>query len=96
MGEDKNWKQEKKEKKSEMTLEESKAYRASLHIATSIKKDETERREEFRIFWATNKQKYGKSKDLESILWAHLKSAKLDQPEEFESGIEHFGLKKIK
>ena len=94
--EKKNWKQEKKEKKSEMTLQEAKAYRASLAPKESRKLDEHEKREQFRLFWAENKYKYGKAKDLEPILWAHLKSAKLDDPKDFEAGLAHFGLKKIR
>lgn len=94
--EKKNWKQDKKEKKSEMTLQEAKAYRASLAPTEARKLDEHEKREQFRIFWAENKYKYGKAKDLEPILWAHLKSAKLDDPKDFEAGIAHFGLKKIR
>jgi len=90
-------KQEKKqEKKPEMTLTESKAYRQSLNVAVVKKLEDHEKREQFRLFWAENKYKYGKAKDLEPILWAHLKSAKLDDPENFDSGIAHFGLKKIR
>jgi hypothetical protein len=85
-----------KEKKSEMTLQEAKAYRASLAPKDERKLDEHEKREQFRLFWAENKYKYGKAKDLEPILWAHLKSAKLDDPKDFEAGIVHFGLKKIR
>jgi hypothetical protein len=93
--ENKNWKQDKKEKKSEMTLQEAKAYRASLAPKDDRNLDEHEKREKFRLFWAENKYKYGKAKDLEPILWAHLKSAKLDDPKDFEAGLAHFGLKKI-
>ena len=89
-------KQDKREKKSEMTLQEAKAYRASLAKKEERKLDEHEKREQFRLFWAENKYKYGKAKDLEPILWEHLKSAKLDDPKNFEAGIAHFGLKKIR
>lgn len=89
-------KQEKKEKKQEMSLSEAKAFRASLHKESARKLEEHEKREQFRLFWAENKYKYGKAKDLEPILWAHLKSAKLDDPENFDKGIAHFGLKKIR
>lgn len=92
----KDWKQDKKEKKSEMTLDEAKAYRASLATNEPKKLDDHEKREQFRLFWATNKYKYGKAKDLEPILWVHLKAAKLDDPENFEAGLAHFGLKKIR
>ena len=80
----------------EMSLEEAKAFRASLHVPKKKSFSEQEKREEFRIYWAQEKSKYGKSKDLEQILWVHLKSAKFDEPEQFEKGLQHFGLKAIK
>lgn len=90
-------KSQKKEKKSEMTLQEAKAYRMSLNGAPAERKlEDHEKREQFRLFWAENKYKYGKAKDLEPIIWAHLKSAKLDDPENFDKGLAHFGLKKIR
>jgi hypothetical protein len=51
-------------------------------------------RESFRIFWASAKKEYKKSKDLEDVLWAHLKATGNDKPELFEKGLQHFGLKK--
>jgi hypothetical protein len=51
-------------------------------------------REAFAAFWAIAKKDYRKSKDLEDILWAHLKASGFDKPELFEKGLEHFGLKK--
>lgn len=89
-------KEQKQEKKSEMTAEESKAYRMSLNVAKEVKLEDHEKQEKFRIFWAENKYKYGKAKDLEPILWAHLKASKLDDPKDFETGLAHFGLKKVK
>ena len=80
----------------DMSLEEAKAYRASLYKPAKKKLSEQEKREAFRIYWATEKAKYGKKKDLEGILWLHLKSSKLDEPEQFEKGLAHFGLKKIR
>lgn len=81
----------------EMTLEEAKAYRASLNKPKEKVLSEQAKREEFRLFWAREKAKYGKvkEKDLEGILWLHLKAAKLDSPEQFEEGLKHFGLKKV-
>lgn len=87
---------ERYERKEEMTLEEAKAYRASLYREEKKELSDIEKREQFRIFWAQEKAKYGKSKDLEEILWVHLKSTKKDAPEQFEAGIRHFGLTKIK
>jgi hypothetical protein len=86
-------KKQKHEKKSEMTLAEAKAYRMSLNVAKEVKLEEHEKREKFRIFWAENKYKYGKAKDLEPILWEHLKASKLDDPKDFDKGLAHFGLK---
>ena len=51
-------------------------------------------REAFAAFWAIAKKDYKKPKDLEDILWAHLKASGHDMPELFEKGLEHFGLKK--
>lgn len=51
-------------------------------------------REAFSSYWASAKKSYKKAKDLEEVLWAHLKSAGFAKPELFEKGLEHFGLKK--
>jgi hypothetical protein len=82
--------------KQEMTADEAKAFRATLAKPEARKLTDRERREAFRVFWAKSKKQYGKSKDLEQILWVHLKAVKMDQPETFEDGIKHFGLKKVK
>jgi hypothetical protein len=82
--------------KREMSAEEAKAYRASLARPESRSLSENEKREAFRVFWAKSKRQYGKAKDLEQILWVHLKAVKMDQPEKFEAGLKHFGLKKVK
>lgn len=97
----KDWKNNKKEAASapaeakEMTLEEARAWRASLAKPEVKVLNDAEKREEFRKFWAEQKYKYGKAKDLEPILWAHLKATKHDEPAKFEDGLAHFGLKKI-
>jgi hypothetical protein len=80
---------------AEMTAEEARAFRASLAKPAKKQLSDEEKREEFRLFWAREKYKYGKSKDLEQILWLHLKATKMDEPEKFEQGLKHFGLKKI-
>lgn len=98
----KNWKNQEikseveQEITSEMSLEEARAYRASLHKPALVVLTSEQKRDEFRKFWAQEKYKYGKSKDLEPILWAHLKATQNDEPTKFEDGIAHFGLKKIK
>jgi hypothetical protein len=86
----------KKELKDEMSVEEAKAFRASLYKPQKKVLTEAERRNQFRLFWAQNRKQFGKKKDLEPILWIHLKAIKKDQPEEFENGIAHFGLKRIR
>jgi hypothetical protein len=87
-----------KEKTSpkEMTLEQAKAYRASLYKPSVKVLSEKEKRESFKLFWATEKSKYGKGKALEEVLWIYLKTIKQDDPGKFEKGLAHFGLKKIK
>lgn len=90
-----------KEKKAqqsntEMTLEEAKAYRASLYKPIIRALSEIEKKEAFRIFWASNKAKYGKNKSLEKALWLHLKSIEMTSPEQFVQGLDNFGLKKVK
>lgn len=80
----------------EMSLAEAKAYRAKLYKPEAVVLSEQEKREAFRIYWAQEKSQYGQPKNLEEVLWLHLKSSKQDQPSQFEAGIAHFGLKKIK
>lgn len=83
----------KKEQKS-MTLEEARKYRASLYVPKEIELSEEEKREQFRVFWAKERNKYKKGKELEEILWLHLKAIKMNEPEKFEEGLKNFGLKK--
>lgn len=85
-----------KENDDQMSPEEAKAFRASLYKPVERVLQEHEKREQFRLFWAKNRTKYGKNKNLEEVLWIHLKSAKLDDPSKFEEGMKHFGLKKIR
>ena len=88
-------KQEEK-KAGEMTLAEAKAFRKSLVKPEVIQLTMEEKREKFRVFWAQEKNKYGKAKDIEDILWVHCKAAGFSDPEKFEEGLKHFGLKKIR
>jgi len=83
-------------KASEMTVEQARAYRASLHKPTPKAMNEAQKREAFRIFWTSNKAKYGKDKALEKALWLHLKTIKMDTPEQFSEGLANFGLTKVK
>lgn len=91
----KDWKKS-IEDSAEMTLEEAKAWRKSLHVEKPKILTDEQKREEFRVFWAQEKAKYGKGKELENILWTHLKSMGLNSPEKFVEGLQHFGLKKKK
>ena len=88
-------KKELKEEQKPMTLEEAKTYRASLFKPAVKKLSEAEKREKFRLFWAQSRKKYGRPRELEPILWIHLQATKQDEPEKFEEGLKHFGLKKL-
>ena len=80
---------------SEMSVEEARAYRAALASSKAPTKKESDRREDFRKFWAESKSKFGKDKDIEEVLWVHLKAINKDNSADFEAGISHFGLTKI-
>jgi hypothetical protein len=84
-----------KEESKEMSLEEAKSYRTSLYKPTIRPLSDKEKRDKFRLFWSQSKKKYGRPKELESLLWIHLKATKHDEPENFEKGLKHFGLKKL-
>jgi hypothetical protein len=85
-----------KEQQEEMTLEEAKAARAAKHKASPPILADHQKRESFRVYWAQERNKFGKPKNLEEVLWIHLKATKQDSPEQFEAGLKHFGLKKVK
>jgi hypothetical protein len=50
----------------------------------------------FQEWWAVNRKAYNRAKDLEEVIWAHLKAIGSNSPEKFEDGVAHFGLKKAK
>jgi hypothetical protein len=56
--------------------------------------DEDDTREAFRKYWALNKQSFKQSKDVEEIVWLHLKAIKHNTPDLFEQGVINFGFKK--
>lgn len=56
--------------------------------------DEQSTRNAFVEFWAQARKKYNRPRELEPVLWAHLKSSGHDKPHLFEAGLAHFGLKK--
>jgi hypothetical protein len=80
----------------EMTLEEARAFRLSLAKAKKQELPEEQKREEFRKYWAQHKASFGQGKEYEPIIWAHLKAIGLDHPSQFDQGIKHFGLQKVK
>jgi hypothetical protein len=85
----------KKELKEEMTLEEARAYRASLVKNEPKPLNEKQKRSAFKVFWAQNKKKYGMTNKLEEILWLHLVATKNDSPDKFNDGLKNFGIKKV-
>ena len=86
----------KKDMATEMTTEEAKAYRASLYKPQKVQLTGQQKREQFRIFWAKSRKQYGsKTTGIEKILWMHMLATGHDEPEKFEKGLQHFGLKKI-
>src|SRR5271156_3190422 len=79
-----------------MTLEEAKAFRASLYKPQPRILNDAQKREAFRIWWTGYKKQFGyanKGKTMEKALWLHLKAVGMDSPEKFEKGITSFGLK---
>lgn len=79
----------------EMTLEEAKAFRASLAKAVQKPLSPKQKRDAFKVFWTQNKKKYGLTGKLEHVLWLHLVATKNDEPAKFEAGLQNFGIKKI-
>ena len=65
----------------------------SSNFEAPLKKSSDDR-ENFRVFWASARKEYKKTKDLEEILWAHLVASGHNTPDKFEAGLKHFGLKK--
>lgn len=88
-------KKESKPQNLEMTLEEARAFRASLHKIVVKPLGQKEKRDAFKIFWAQNKRKYGMTNKLEEVLWLHLVATNNDSPEKFEDGLKNFGIKKV-
>ena len=83
-------------KEKQMTLSEAKAFRASSYKPVKKPMTDDQKREAFRVYWVSNKSKYNSSKSLEKVIWLHLKTIGMNSPEDFQKGIENFGLKKIK
>lgn len=84
-----------REERQEMSPEEARAARLANAKPKAPKElSEAQKREAFRLHWAKERNKYGKARDLEDILWLHLKAIKMDDPSKFDEGLKHFGLKK--
>lgn len=80
--------------KEDMSLEEARAYRLSQYKPSKPTLTLQQKRSQFKAFWAQARKKYGGKRSLESVLWIHLKDIGCDEPEKFEQGLTHFGLKK--
>jgi hypothetical protein len=88
-------KQPQPQQSPEMTLEEAKAFRASLAKPSQKPLSQKQKREAFKVFWTQNKKKYGLTGKLEHVLWLHLVATNNDEPANFEAGLKNFGFKKI-
>lgn len=84
-----------KQELPEMSLEEAKAYRASLAKPFQKPLSQKQKRDAFKVFWTQNKRKYGLTGKLEHVLWLHLVSTNNDDPANFEAGLKNFGIKKV-
>lgn len=83
-----------KKQDGELTVEEARKLRAANHAPAEKPLSNDEKREAFRVFWAQAKSTYRQAKELEQVLWLHLKAINKDHPKDFEAGLENFGLKK--
>jgi hypothetical protein len=83
------------EQAQEMTLEEAKAFRASLAKPANKPMNPKQKRDAFKVYWTQNKKKYGMTSKLEHVLWLHLVATKNDEPANFEAGLKNFGIKKV-
>jgi hypothetical protein len=88
-------KQAQPQQSSGMTLEEAKAFRASLAKTTTKPLNQKQKRDAFKVYWTQNKKKYGMTGKLEHVLWLHLVATQNDSPANFEAGLKNFGIKKV-
>ncbi len=75
-------------------LDRARQARLAMAKGKKLPVSQVEAREQFRVYWTAAKKEFNRGKDLEDILWAHLKSIKHDKPELFEAGVLNFGLVK--
>jgi len=83
------------EQNPDMSLEEAKAFRASLAKPQQKALSQKQKREAFKVYWTQNKKKYGMTGKLEHVLWLHLVATENDEPANFEAGLKNFGIKKV-
>jgi len=97
---EKNKKKTRDEQIEDVQAKMDSARKARLEIAAKraarTGKTKTDNFSKFQEYWATERKAYGRDKDLEEVIWPHLKAIGCDSPEKFEQGIAHFGLKKGK
>ena len=76
-------------------FEQQKAEEKANDVSLAPKNVEAQKREAFRIWWTQNQKKYQQSKNLEDIIWEHLKAVEMTDEDSFQEGVEHFGLKSV-
>ena len=63
---------------------------AELQLANT--KEVLDQKEEFRKFFAKNKEKLKLKSSMEGILWLHFQAAGFAEKDKFEEGLKHFGI----
>ena len=81
------------EDSKEKSIERARKKRIALAKEKNIKIDETDQRKAFKKYFLKTSKKYNIRKDLEDIIWIHLKTIKKDSEELFDQGLKHFGIK---
>jgi len=79
-------------------LEAARQKRLALtqNAQASTQSQETDLRVRFQEYWAGARRQFGRTdRDLEDVLWAHLKAIEHTEEPKFEAGVLHFGLKKL-
>lgn len=75
-------------------LDRARQMRIAMAKQNKAPEADVDAKEAFRVFWTSARKSYDRPKELEEVLWAHLKASGYDKPELFQAGLEHFGLKK--
>lgn len=74
---------------AELRLKRKEAAEALL----AEKEAEINQREEFRKFFIKLNSQLKLNRDMENVLWLHLKASGFDKKDKFVEGIQHFGYK---